>query len=494
MGSATASLFRTLSNAKLKLFLVFLAITAILLLTLHSPSLSKNILPEAKEELVDEKDYWTWETRTQFRIPAGNDTSSSNETICDSFPSDILPRIQIVLKTSATENPKRVDSHMASVTRCISNLLVVSDKETELHGHRVYNILEDLPPSAREKIPEFEAYNKFQRNESEINGAAGWKLDRFKFLPMVERAKKMNPSAEWYVFLETDTYIVWDNLFRLLEQFDPSSPLYMGSPAPGRGIGEGKVNWFAYGGSGFVLSRAAVDTLVARKTGRLGEYIGPSLSEQYMQIVTDDCCGDSVLGFALYEKGITLSGMWPMFNAHPLDSIPFGNDDHWCQPAISMHKSQLSDMVALADWEDNRDRTVCIHILSARIALIDIRQKPLLYADLVDYHHLGNLPERKGWDNGAWGGVIEQPDTLPQHHSLEACRQACHDKDWCMTYTYDAAGTCVFVSSLRLGAPSKLEPAEQFTAGWDNAKIQQWRANNTCETPMWVKPSLTRIF
>jgi hypothetical protein len=247
---------------------------------------------------------------------------------------------------------------MASVSRCISNLLIVSDKEAELHGHRVHNVLADLPLSAREKVPEFEGYDAFQRGESELDGAAGWRLDRFKFLPMVERAKETNPSAEWYVFLETDTYFVWDNLFRMLEQFDPSFPLYMGSPAPGRGIGEGKVVWFAYGGSGFVLSRAAVDTLVARKTGRYGQYVEPSLSEQYMQTVIDDCCGDSVLGFALYEKGITLSGMWPMFNAHPLDSIPFGNKDHWCQPAISMHKSQLSDMVGLAQWEDKRDRTV----------------------------------------------------------------------------------------------------------------------------------------
>lgn len=121
-------------------------------------------------------------------------------------------------------------------------------------------------------------------------------------------------------------------------------------------------------------------------------------------------------------------------------------------------------------------------------------QKPLLYADLVDYPRLGQLSERKGWDNGAWGGIIEQPDTLPQHESLEACRQACHDRHWCMSYTYDTAGVCVFVRSLRLGAASKLEIAEQFTAGWDNDKIQNWRVNNTCAKPMWMKPSLTRIF
>ena len=121
-------------------------------------------------------------------------------------------------------------------------------------------------------------------------------------------------------------------------------------------------------------------------------------------------------------------------------------------------------------------------------------QNPLLYADLVDYHRLGQLPERKGWDNGARGGIIEQPDTLPQHESLEACRQACHDKDWCMSYTYDTAGACVLVQSLRLGAASKMEIADQFTAGWDNDKFQNWRASNKCEQPMWMKPSLTRIF
>ncbi|KAJ5561428.1 hypothetical protein N7535_004105 [Penicillium sp. DV-2018c] len=473
--------FTIIGRAKLKLLAVFLTISTILLLTLYSNGLSENASLRAEDKTANEKDYWTWETSTQFRKPLyGNnsiDNASSKDTTCDNFPSDSLSRIQIILKTSATEDPERVDTHMASVTRCISNLLVVSDKETELHGHRVHDVLADLPLSARKLIPEFEGYDALQRGETNVSGAAGWQLDRFKFLPMVERAKKTNPEAEWYVFLETDTYFVWDNLFRLLGQFDHSVPLYMGSPAPGRGIGEGKVNWFAYGGAGFVLSRAAVDRLTAREVGDNGQFVGPSLSQQYMQAVKGDCCGDSVLGFALYEKGVVLSGMWPMFNPHPLHSIPFGDEHHWCQPAISMHKSRLDDMVGLTDWENERDRT-----------------KPLLYADLVDYHRLGELPERSGWDNGGWGGIIEQPETLPQHESLEACRRACHDRDWCMTYTYDTDGACVFVRTLRLGSPTKLEIADQLTAGWDNEKIQKWRANNTCEEPMWMKPSLTRIF
>ncbi|KAJ5827079.1 hypothetical protein N7447_003842 [Penicillium robsamsonii] len=473
--------FRVLGNAKLKLLAVFLTVSTILLLTLYSGGLVGNVSPGAKDELADVEDYWTWETRTQFRkLQHGNEIESTgrsqNET-CAAFPSYLLSRIQITLKTGATENPNRVNTHMASVTRCISNLLVVSDKETELHGHHVHDILADLPLSARNKISEFKGYDALQRGDSNITGTAGWRLDRFKFLPMVERAKKVNPGAEWYVFLETDTYMVWDNLFRMLEQFDSSVPLYMGSPSPGRSIGDGKVMWFAYGGTGFVLSRAAVDTLVARETGKYGQFIGQSFSEQYMKAMADDCCGDSVLGYALYQKGIKLTGMWPMFNPHPLDSIPFGDGHHWCQPAISMHKSQLSDMTGLADWEDQRDRT-----------------NPLLYADLADYLRLGHLPERQGWDNGDWGGIIEQPQTLPQHESLEACRQGCHDRDWCMSYTYDNAGTCVFVKTLRLGGASKPDIADRFTAGWDNDKIQTWQANNKCKKPMWMKPSTTRIF
>jgi hypothetical protein len=350
--------FRFLGNAKLKLLAVFLTLSTILLLTLYSGNLSAITRAAPKDDISKETDYWTWDTRTQFRNTPLT-TEYNNETACDTFPSDVLSRVQIVLKTSATENANRVNTHLTSVTRCISNLLVVSDLESEVLGHKVYDILADIPLSARQKIPEFKGYHALQNGTTNIDGAAGWRLDRFKFLPMIERAKKVNPTAEWYVFLETDTYMVWDNVFRMLEQFDPSVPLYMGSPAPGRGLEGGGVIWFAYGGSGFVLSRAAVDKLMTRDIGRYGQFVGPSISDQYLEVVTNDCCGDSVLGTALYEKGIKLSGMWPMFNAHPLDSIPFGNDNHWCQPVISMHKSLLGDMHGLAEWENGRNRTVC---------------------------------------------------------------------------------------------------------------------------------------
>jgi hypothetical protein len=297
-------------------------------------------------------DFWEWETKTRF-----SSRRHEKDRICESFPRHILSHVQVVLKIGASEPADRVDAQMSTVTRCISNLLVVSDMESEIHGHRVHDVLADLPESVWTNKADLEAYLALkQGNTKAVNGQQGWNLDRMKFLPMVERAYDVNPTAKWYVFLESDTYYVWDNLFRLLDQYDPTVPLYFGSPSPGKPTEE-ETTWFAYGGSGFIISAAAMQKLVYRKTGAYGEFIQPSLSAQYEDIIRGTDCGDTVVGWALYEKGVKLSGLWPMFNAHALHSIPF-DETHWCRPVISMHKTKLADMEGLIRWENERDRTV----------------------------------------------------------------------------------------------------------------------------------------
>ncbi|RHZ52634.1 glycosyltransferase family 31 protein [Aspergillus thermomutatus] len=422
-------------------------------------------------------DYWEWETTSRFsNSPHANELrgNSDGDNLCDSFPLYLLPRVQVVLKIGSTEPPSRVDTHLTTVTRCITNLIVFSDHESEIKGHRVHDILATLPDSFWGNTSDFQAYSALQRGESETVGASqGWKLDRFKFLPMVERAYEMNPTAKWFVFLESDTYFVWDNLFRLLDQFDPSLPLYFGSPTAGKGR-----SFFAYGGAGFVLSTAAVQKLVARRVGRGSVYSQPPLNQQYEGLVKEDCCGDSVLGWALYQSGVKLSGMWPMFNPHPLHGIPF-DERHWCQPVISMHKLSLEDMTELVRWEKQRRRG---------------RKLPLLYADLFEYTKLGTVEYKTDWDNGDWGGW-QEPSHSPAHSSLEACTKACHEHPECFSYTYDHSGHCIFVPSIRLGAHKPAtEDTSRLSAGWDLEKIKQWRDAHKCRRPQWVKPSTDRIF
>lgn len=341
-------------------------------------------------------DYWEWETTSRFsNAHSANEIqgNSGGDDLCDSFPSYLLSRVQVVLKIGSTEPPSRVDTHMKTVTRCITNLIVFSDHEWEINGRHVYDILATIPESFWGDTSDFQAYSTLQRGEFEhVGGAQGWTLDKYKFLPMVERAYEMNPSAQWFVFIESDTYFVWDNLFRLLDQFDPSLPLYFGSPSPGRSR-----SFFAYGGAGFVLSTAAVQKLVARMSEGSGVYSEPPLTQRYEGVIKEDCCGDSVLGWALYQSGVKLSGMWPMFNPHPLHGIPF-NEPQWCQPVISMHKLSLEDMNELARWENQRGRKVCLSSrplwslsgLSWTAPNVDTPTVPIAICRPVRVHNVGH--------------------------------------------------------------------------------------------------------
>lgn len=301
-----------------------------------------------------EPDFWEWNTTTRFN----NDNTVRNgakDSPCDAFPTDVLSQVQIVLKIGSSEPPDRIETQISTVTRCIPNLLIVSDRESELHGHHVHDVLGSLPESFRNNTPEFEAHEAIKQGQplNAVDDRLGWNLDRFKFFPMVEKAYGLNPNAKWFVFLESDTYFFWDNLFRLLDNFDPRTPLYMGSPSPGKHTENGEVTWFAYGGAGFVLSIGALEKLFARSFWSSKA----SLSEQYEELIKVDSCGDSVLGFVLQEKGVKITGLWPMFNAHALHGVPFGS--HWCQPVVSFHKTLLPDMKGLVKWENQRGWKVC---------------------------------------------------------------------------------------------------------------------------------------
>ncbi|RJE27579.1 Fringe [Aspergillus sclerotialis] len=450
------------------LLLLFFSISLFNLRHNYSTLLPSSLHHEDSE--ISPTDYWTWDTSSQFRPQTVANPDAKDP--CLYFPSHLLKRIQVVLKIGSSEPADRLDTQLSTVTRCISNLIIVSDRDHNLGGHPVYDILADLPQSYMTNNSDFDTY----RGIPEEQPGSGWRLDRYKFLPMVERAYKMNPTAEWFVFLEADTYIVWDNLFRLLEHFDSNSPLYMGSPSPGRRLPNGQTTWFAYGGTGIVISSAAVERIVTREVGEYGEFVHPSLTARYENDVKGDCCGDSVLGWALYEAGIPLSGLWPLFNPHPFHSIPFA-EAYWCQPIISAHRPRPDEMKDFSKFEAQRGWS-----------------KPLLYSDVFNHLNLGSITHRENWDNGNFHGFREDASS-PAHSSSDACAAACHNHPECFQFTYDSTGLCTFVRSIRLGL-QHIDPAKKvkLSSGWDVDKINEWVRTHKCGRPLWVKPSVTRIF
>ena len=147
---------------------------------------------------------------------------------------------------------------------------------------------------------------------------------------------------DWYLVVDADTYVLWPNMLRWLGSLNPSKKSYFGSQVE---IGDVK---FAHGGSGIILSRAAMVELVVKNNGTAGKWDDKT---------SDKCCGDLVLAMALGEYGIKLQDTWPLMSGETPSTMPFGpaTPEYWCRSALTMHHLSSVDMVELANFEARRE-------------------------------------------------------------------------------------------------------------------------------------------
>lgn len=310
--------------------------------------------------------FYEWQTRSQFRpISKDEAANASAQELCEYFPKHLLRDIQPVLKTGHGVLEDRVGPQLNGVSACLDNLLIFSDLEEDFMGHHIIDVIADIPlnytiepyePKAAKDLAVYHAMQSLHTNgtlaEANFTAKEQWLLDRFKFLTGASRAWKMRPERRWYIFYEADTYIVWDNVFRLLEQFDPDIPWYFGAPSPGRKIGENNeiTTWFANGGPGYVLSRETMRRLVSDDwDAKTGEYQGSKLIESNWDEIVKNCCGDSALSWILWQKDIKLSGLWPMFGGAP-HYVPF-TEMFWCKPVLTMHRPTAEEVTDLWRWQ-----------------------------------------------------------------------------------------------------------------------------------------------
>lgn len=432
-------------------------------------------------------DLFGWQTVSHFDPVRQPIASKNMSQLCDAFPKDKLREIQPVLKTGSGMLEARLRPHLQSVSACLEDeLLIFSDTARELDGYAIIDALSSLRPGFVRGNSQLENYNAGDTPTtsetllpSADSHAKGWQTDKFKFLPQVSYTWLMRPQKQWYVFYEDDTYIVWDNMIRFLEKFDPDLPWYFGSPSPGaRGL------WMANGGPGYVISRETMRRLVQEDYDSHGSYKGSMLSQRWEKETMEDCCGDSVLGLALYQDARTsLSGMFPMFQPHGLHSIPL-SDEYWCQPLITMHKTSTEHMLQFRRWEESHR-----HL-----------RRPLLFADVVEFLNLTTVPLRSDWTNSDFGGY-RAPDP-GAHVSPQSCDLACQTDRECLQWTYHLR-VCNFVASIRLGhsvpQAETLESTREENrswAGWDLEGIKQWisKDGRNCGHVRWEKPSTSRIY
>lgn len=212
-----------------------------------------------------------------------------------------------------------------------------------------------------------------------------------------------NSLARWFVFLDTDTFVEWENLLVLLNHLNDAEPIYVGSP-----VWLPKLQ-FAHGGSAYVLSYGAMKALNAPETHDKEQL----LYSQFGFNTTALCCGDEALARVLKSKGVSLGGYWPMFNGKIPVGVSFGRD-LWCEPVISLHHLGGEDMQDLWQWiEKWKARTISMvgslfsldcHLYFRKTAAsitisLTTKQQPILFKDLFQYVAPQIISTRGDWDN-----------------------------------------------------------------------------------------------
>ncbi|RDW72703.1 uncharacterized protein DSM5745_07875 [Aspergillus mulundensis] len=374
-----------------------------------------------------------------------------------------LDNIVLVLKTGVTESATKLPIHRNTTLRCIPNYIVWSDYDENIADIPVHDVLYN-ESSSLHQLPDFNLYTRVQeqgrdaltshdlsgvREESTAFGKSnpGWKLDKWKFVPMISHTLKQfhSPQNKWYVFVEADTYILLPNLLSWLGRLDASRPWYLGNQMQIRDI------LFAHGGSGFILSRPAIEAangIILDKRG-------------YWDAITQsEWAGDCVLGILLGQAGVELTWSWPMLQLAPPKEIEFFGMNYgrrmWCFPAVSFHHLEPGEIRELVRVERGivGQRGRADEPITWRDIFLNLARPAMVSDEDGD-------GVRRDWDNGA---SEDKGVTL----SVQDCRDLCAADRYCLQFVRRADGTCLFGRDARVGGH-----APGAESGWLTERIDK---------------------
>ncbi|EXJ82592.1 hypothetical protein A1O3_06405 [Capronia epimyces CBS 606.96] len=400
-------------------------------------------------------------------------------------------KVVVMVKTGATEAFARVPEQIVTLADCVPNLMIFSDMAQDIGEFHLYDALDEVGEEYKENHDDFQFYKNIHAvhaahgDVSVLGSEKGWNLDKWKNIPMLHKAYTEYPDAEWYVTIDADTYLGWTNLLHLLAHQEPDEPLYAGC-----------VYWhgptaFAQGGTGYILSRNAVQRFEKIRT--------PEKIADWEKETSTICCGDVMLGVAMGHAEVGVSGVWPMFQVDPPSALGW-SDRIWCTPAITWHHSHSYDIEAL--WQFEREwinKTWDDKTLSA---------KPYLYADAFEYFVQPLIADNKtDWDNYSADKVFTKPseDHVKENNdwdwkndeekqelwdslsilekratkSVKQCRKACEADSGCIQFSWHP-GTCKLNNAIKIG--HAVDPEAETTSGWMLDRIDQFKnSREKCE-------------
>jgi hypothetical protein len=262
-------------------------------------------------------------------------------------------RIVITLNTGATEILERVPTILKTSLLCAPNVYIYSDLAHTLGDRQVYDSLDTVPAEVMEGNTDFDLYRKQlelkdpvkvaeflkgMKDPKSPDTAAAWTLDKYKKLHILEKAWDLQPNMDWYFHIDADTYVIWSSLVEWLAKLDPTKELYLGSLSFINNLP------FGHGGSGMLMSGAAMRNFVVQHNGTAGRW-------DYK--MHGECCADWVLAQILKEYGMELMNSWPTIQGEPQSTIPF-DGTHWCAPLVTMHHVSPLEAQQMGDFEAKR--------------------------------------------------------------------------------------------------------------------------------------------
>lgn len=272
--------------------------------------------------------------------------------------------VLLILKTGATVLWKRLPVHLTTTLSgdriAPENVVLYSEVDAKIGNWTVQDILKPSSESHRD-APEFELYRSLRAwdetnhyiEQTGLPGddegpPGGWRLDKYKFLPLVQHAGQNWPHVKWYLYTEDDTYMFLPNVLLYLSAYDHRESHWLG------GLGEKLGTTFAHGGSGFALSRGAWEQSFGK---------GGDLAKKYQNFVDQACCGDYALGKVLNDYGVKFGEdhgetvkFWG-FNGLPHWKIEFSTEN-WCLPVLTWHHAHNRDIARYYELEKSWDFSV----------------------------------------------------------------------------------------------------------------------------------------
>lgn len=272
-----------------------------------------------------------WDLPHDFRPDQFIAWPASHEEPCAHIPG--FENILVVLKTGATEALDKLPVHFDTTLKCVPHYVVFSDYEERIAGQKVYDVLEDVSEDIKRSSPDFHLYNRVQEHGREsiqaselehwataANTPAGildnpaWRLDKWKLMPLMEKSFSLRPEAQWYVFMEVDTFIIWTNLLEWLSRIDSTKPHYLGS--------EAQAGDSVLGHGAFIVSNPAIQMVSEQRETHV---------EYYNEYTASQSAGNCVLGKAMEDVGVPLTRAWPDLQSEPAQELAFRECQSACE-------------------------------------------------------------------------------------------------------------------------------------------------------------------